>query len=66
MDRKQMEFELVAKNTFRFQEKSKGEPSMGRLYVQKSIFDSKELEDGEGNSGMRADNNRITFVVHLR
>ena len=44
MDRKEIEFEFerATKNTFRFQEKATGEPSIGTLYVQKSVFRSKE------------------------
>ena len=44
MYRKEIEFERATKNAYRFQEKSKGEPSIGTLYVQKSVFDSKEPE----------------------
>ena len=44
MDRKEIEFEFerVTKNTYRFQEKSAGSPVIGTLYVQKSVFGSKE------------------------
>ncbi|QRF74640.1 hypothetical protein Thermo_00125 [Thermoplasmatales archaeon] len=38
----QFEFERATKNTFRFQEKASGEPSIGTLYVQKSVFGSRE------------------------
>ena len=36
------EFERTTKNTYRFQEKSVGNPVIGVLYVQKSVFGSKE------------------------
>ena len=42
MDRKEIEFERATKNTYRFQEKSSGTPVVGTLYVQKSVFSSKE------------------------
>ena len=44
MDRKEIEFEFerATKNTFWFQEKATGEPSIGTLYVQKSVFGAKE------------------------
>lgn len=44
MGRKEIEFEFerATKNTYRFQEKSSGTPVIGTLYVQKSVFSSKE------------------------
>ena len=44
MNNKEIEFELelATKNTYRFQEKSSGNPAIGTLYVQKSIFGNKE------------------------
>ena len=44
MDKKEIEFEFerATKNTYRFQEKSSGSPVIGTLYVQKSVFGSKE------------------------
>ena len=44
LDKKEIEFEFerATKNTFRFQEKSSGSPVIGTLYVQKSVFGSKE------------------------
>ena len=44
MDKKEIEFEFerATKNTDRFQEKSTGSPVIGTLYVQKSVFGSKE------------------------
>ena len=36
------EFERATKNTFRFQEKSAGNPVIGTLYLQKSVFGSNE------------------------
>ena len=44
MDKKEIEFEFerATKNTYRFQEKSSGPPVIGTLYVQKSVFGSKE------------------------
>ena len=44
MNKKEIEFEFerATKNTYRFQEKAQGEPSIGTLYVQKSVFGSKE------------------------
>ena len=36
------EFERATKNTYRFQEKSAGNPVIGTLYVQKSVFESRE------------------------
>ena len=36
------EFERATKNTYRFQEKDPGNPAIGTLYVQKSVFGSKE------------------------
>ncbi len=44
MDKKEIEFEFerATKNTYRFQEKSTGSPVIGTLYVQKSVFGSKE------------------------
>ena len=43
-DKKEIEFEFerATKNTYRFQEKSSGSPVIGTLYVQKSVFGSKE------------------------
>ena len=38
----EFEFERATKNTYRFQEKSAGSPVIGTLYVQKSLFGSKE------------------------
>jgi hypothetical protein len=52
------EFERATKNTYRFQEKATGEPSIGILYVQKSVFGSNEpkklkvtMEWQEGEGG---------------
>ncbi len=44
MGRKEIEFECerATKNTYRFQKKASGEPSIGTLYVQKAVFGSKE------------------------
>ncbi|MGC8609454.1 MAG: hypothetical protein ACP5UV_06250 [Thermoplasmata archaeon] len=44
MQKKEIEFEFerATKNTFRFQEKNSENPSIGTLYVQKSVFDGKE------------------------
>ena len=44
MDRKEIEFEFEreTKNTYRFQEKDSGNPAIRTLYVQKSVFGSKE------------------------
>jgi hypothetical protein len=44
MEKKEIEFEFerATKNTYRFQEKSSGSPVIGTLYVQKSVFGSKE------------------------
>jgi hypothetical protein len=44
VDKKEIEFEFerATKNTYRFQEKSSGSPVIGILYVQKSVFGSKE------------------------
>ncbi len=46
MDKKEIEFEFerATKNTYRFQEKSSGEPSIGTLYVKKAVFGTKEPE----------------------
>lgn len=38
----EFEFERATKNTFRFQEKVSGNPVIGTLYVQKSLFEGKE------------------------
>ncbi|MGC8618742.1 MAG: hypothetical protein ACP5UZ_08440 [Thermoplasmata archaeon] len=38
----EFEFERATKNTYRFQEKSSGNPVIGTLYVQKSVFGSRE------------------------
>ena len=38
----EFEFERATKNTYRFQEKTTGSPVIGTLYVQKSVFGSKE------------------------
>lgn len=38
----EFEFERATKNTFRFQEKSSGNPVIGMLYAQKSVFGSRE------------------------
>ena len=38
----EFEFERATKNTYRFQEKSSESPVIGTLYVQKSVFGSKE------------------------
>lgn len=38
----EFEFERAPKNTFRFQEKTSGEPSIGTLYVKKSVFGASE------------------------
>jgi hypothetical protein len=47
MEKKEIEFEFerATKNTYRFQEKSSGSPVIGTLYVQKSVFGSKELKN---------------------
>lgn len=39
MEKKEIEFEFerATKNTFRFQEKSSGNPVIGTLYVQKHL-----------------------------
>ena len=44
MNKKEIEFEFErgTKNTYRFQEKSSGNPVIGTLYVQKSLFGQKE------------------------
>ncbi len=44
MNKKEIEFEFerATKNTYRFQEKSSGNLVIGTLYVQKSVFGSKE------------------------
>ena len=44
MNKKEIEFELerATKNTYRFQEKDFGNPAIGTLYVQKSVFGSNE------------------------
>jgi hypothetical protein len=44
MEKKEIEFEFerATKNTYRFQERSTGNPAIGTLYVQKSLFGSKE------------------------
>ena len=44
VDKKEIEFEFerATKNTYRFQEKTTGSPVIGTLYVQKSVFGSKE------------------------
>ena len=44
MDKKEIDVEVerAAKSTYRFQEKSSGEPSIGTLYVKKAVFGSKE------------------------
>ena len=44
MDKREVEFEFgrVTKNTYRFQEKASGNPAIGTLYVQKSVFEGKE------------------------
>ncbi|MGC8562132.1 MAG: hypothetical protein ACP5NO_02895 [Thermoplasmata archaeon] len=44
MNKKEIEFEFerATKNTYRFQEKSSGNPIIGTLYVQKSLFGSNE------------------------
>jgi hypothetical protein len=44
MDKEEIEFEfeLATKNTYRLQEKSAGSPVIGTLYIQKSVFGSKE------------------------
>ena len=44
MDKKEIEFEFerATKNTYRFQEKASGNPVIGTLYVQKSVFGDKE------------------------
>ncbi|MEM3291013.1 MAG: hypothetical protein QW046_05805 [Candidatus Micrarchaeaceae archaeon] len=38
----EFEFERATKNTFRFQERASGNPDIGTLYVQKSLFEGKE------------------------
>ncbi|MEM0135201.1 MAG: hypothetical protein QXU18_08270 [Thermoplasmatales archaeon] len=38
----EFEFERATKNTFRFQERASGNPVIGTLYVQKSLFEGKE------------------------
>jgi hypothetical protein len=44
LDKKEIEFEFerATKNTYRFQEKATGNPAIGTLYVQKSVFGDKE------------------------
>ena len=44
MNKKEIEFEFerATKNTYRFQEKGAGNPVIGVLYVQKSVFGSNE------------------------
>ena len=44
LDKKEIEFEFerATKNTYRFQEKASGNPAIGTLYVQKSVFGDKE------------------------
>ncbi len=44
MNKKEIEFEFerATKNTYRFQEKGTGNPVIGTLYLQKSVFGSKE------------------------
>ena len=42
MDKEEIEFERGTKNTYRSQEKSSGEPSIGILYVQKVVSGAKE------------------------
>ncbi|MEM3192778.1 MAG: hypothetical protein QW292_12010 [Candidatus Parvarchaeota archaeon] len=44
MNEKELEFdfERATKNTYRFQEKGPGNPVIGTLYVQKSLFEGKE------------------------
>jgi hypothetical protein len=46
MEKKEIEFEFerATKNTYRFQEKSSESPVIGTLYVQKSVFGSKDLK----------------------
>ena len=50
MDKKETEFELerATKNSFRFQEKSSESPAIGTLYVQRSVFGSKEPKKVKG------------------
>ena len=38
----EFEFERATKKTCRFQEKASGNPAIGTLYVQKSVFGDKE------------------------
>jgi len=38
----EFEYERPTKNTYRFQEKTEGSPVIGTLYIQKSLFGSKE------------------------
>lgn len=38
----EFEFERATKRTFRFQEKTNEAPVIGTLYIQQSVFDSKE------------------------
>jgi hypothetical protein len=44
MEKKEIEFEFerATKNNYRFLEKATGSPVIGTLYVQKSVFGSKE------------------------
>ena len=67
MDRKEIEFEFerATKNTYRFQEKSKDEPSIGTLYVQKSVFGAKDPKKVKVTRGVGVDYNEITFAVRL-
>lgn len=46
MEKKEIEFEFerTTKNTCRFQEKTSGSQGIGSLYIQKSVFGSKEPE----------------------
>ena len=44
MEKKEIEFEVerATKNTYRFLEKASGNPAIGTLYAQKSVFGDKE------------------------
>ena len=50
VDKKEIEFEFerATKNKYRFREKSSGPPVIGTLYVQKSVFGSKEVKIAGG------------------
>ncbi|MCL4333807.1 MAG: hypothetical protein M1290_05630 [Candidatus Thermoplasmatota archaeon] len=46
------EFERATKNTYRFQEKTTGEQSIGALYVQKVSIRVKGTQDTEDDCGV--------------